>query len=215
MAIDIHMFVEHKVGDVWERVPDEKGPKDPHYQEELDEETKKYFDRNSWTPARHYALFGLLAGVKSKMVDPIKQPVGLPTDLSKEVSELFDSKIHYGETYYSLDELIALQNNILTISYFLNVVQFKDYIKSGKVLDPEKPNAYFPTAPGGSKLVSNEKMGRIMNMASFFDENEYITRVDQEVPYKKLSKFFWETVIATMVQITDDPTKVRCVIWFD
>ena len=74
MGTDIHMFVEHQFGDKWKRVSDKRGIISPHYSEDLSDHMKELLSEKRWHPGLHYALYGLLAGVRSKQYDAIVEP---------------------------------------------------------------------------------------------------------------------------------------------
>jgi len=214
MGSDIHMFVERKVGDKWKRVSEKKGIANIYYRDDLSDELKKIVPTKTWNPGRHYALFGMLAGVRSRQIDPIKPPCGLPDDVSAGVRAAHkkDGDVHT-ESYYTLEELLLLRDNSVNLTYFMNVSQFRKYKKLGKI--PDDDNAYFILCPRGTKVVSNEKMTRIMNMGAFLDEQEYITQVDVPTPYKEIAPLFWNDIVSAMESLSKDPAKVRCVFWFD
>ena len=62
---------------------------------------------------RHYYLFGILAGVRHDIVEPISEPKGLPDDLSPEVAanaRWWDIDGH-SHSYFTLEELQAVDWN--------------------------------------------------------------------------------------------------------
>lgn len=218
MGTDIHMFVERRFGDKWKRVSDARGIVSPHYNEELSDHMKEILSKKRWHPGLHYALYGLLAGVRSKQFDAIVPPRGLPEKLSMGVKLQWEGRDEYSThtpSYFMLDELLALKDKFVITTYFLNADQYVVYLKAGSVVNEEDPDSYYITCPNTSTLVSNAKMARIMNMSNMFDYNEFLTRVDQEVPYVKVSKAFWVDILDAMREIDPDPTKVRCVFWFE
>ena len=211
---DIYMFVERKAGDKWKRVSEKKGINNLYYRDDLPDNLKKVVKPKTWSPGRHYALFGLLAGVKSKQIGAMVPPRGLPDDLSPGVDFAYKkTKNIHTSSYFALDELLAMRDNSVTLTYFLNAEQFRKFKKLGKI--PDEDYAYFISAPRTAKLISNDRMTRIMNMDAFMDDNEYITQVDVSTPYKEISPIFWNDIISAMESICKDPTKVRCVFWFD
>jgi hypothetical protein len=99
MGCDIHLVVEKRNGNQWERVlpPDEV--RDPWLVEQSAQETGEsrwYRDRVkvTWFDDRNYNLFAILAGVRNNFdFEPISEPRGLPNDLSAEVRKL----VEYGD----------------------------------------------------------------------------------------------------------------------
>lgn len=64
---------------------------------------------------RSYFLFGLLAGVRNHMVEPIKQPRGIPEDVSESVKNIMIQKLVFthlvGIHFMNLKELRKLLMN--------------------------------------------------------------------------------------------------------
>lgn len=217
MGTDIQMFVERQFGDKWKRVSDKRGIISPHYSDDLSDSLKQLLSEKRWHPGIHYALFGMLAGVRSKQYDAIVTPRGLPEKLSMGVRLQYkeNENIIHTASYFTLEELLAWRDKSSTVTYFLNAIQYKKYVEAGKIVDDEDHKSYHINCPRSSNLVSNAKMSRIMEMLSMFDENEYMTRVDQEIPFTKISKAFWVDIVNEMLTIDSDPTKVRCIFWFE
>jgi len=212
MGCDIHMYVERKVGQKWCRVSEKKGITHPYYEEALNDKAKNYFNRKTWTTGRNYKLFGLLAGVRSSVFLPFFSPRGLPSDLSagcKREWKLGETDWH-SASYLTLTELLSIQDKIEDVPCFLDVSSFREYKKTGKL-----PEFYHHYPPVGVIPVSNEKMERIMELASFLDESQYWTQVENKVPVKEISKTFFVDIIAAMQALSKNTDKVRCVFWFD
>ena len=212
MASDIHMFVERKVDNVWEQVPEEQGIRNPYYELALNDEAKKFFDHKTWNPGRNFALFGLLAGVGSKVFYPFIPARGLPEDVSVGVKSKWDEggKRIYTPSYLTLAELLSFQDTIEDVPCVLDIEQFKKFNKTGKV-----PLDYYYDAPKGVQLVSHEKMTRVMNLSSLFDHRLFFTKIEHKVPVKELSKSFWVDIVEAMKVLSSDTNEVRCVFWFD
>lgn len=206
------MYVERKVGKVWKRVSEEKGIRSPYWSESMNEEDKKYFEKRTWDPGRHYGLFGLLAGVRSTVFSPFISPRGLPDDLSAGVKAAWKKWALDGHTpsYLTLPELISFQDTIEDVPCFLNISQFKEYKKTGKI-----PDSYYYAPPPKVIPVSNEKMERIMNLMAFLDEKDYWTQVENKKSVKEICPSFWIDIVEAMKKLSKDPNKVRCVFWFD
>src|SRR5277367_298518 len=144
MICDIRMHVERKIGDVWERVSEEHGIRHPYWEEAMSEATKAFFNKKGWSPGRNYALFGLLAGVRSTIFSPFIEPRGLPEDLSASVQEIWKDSDGHTPSYLTLPELLSFQNVVEDIPCFLDIPLFKQFKKSGKV-----PEGYFHAPPTG------------------------------------------------------------------
>jgi hypothetical protein len=197
MGCDIHLFVERKVGDVWKRVSSKRGYKGPHDLEP------------SWRPCRNYTLFGILAGVRSTILNADIPPRGLPEDVSKAVKKEFKN-YHHTPSYLTLPELIEMREKFADIPCYLDVTKFKKYKKTGVV-----PQDYYSSIPRNIRPVSNEQMARVMNMAAFLDENEYFTKIDYKESYKDIAPDFFVHIVSEMEKLSKDINKVRCVFWFD
>lgn len=212
MASDIHMHVERKINNVWEQVPEEQGIQNPYYELALNEEAKKFFDHKTWNPGRNFALFGLLAGVGSKVFYPFIPPRGLPEDVSVGVKSKYDEcgKKVQTPSYLTLTELLSFQDTIEDVPCVLDIEQFKKFKKTGKV-----PHDYYHAGPKDVQLVSHEKMTRVMNLSSLFDHRLFFTKVEHKVPVKELSKSFWVDIVEAMKVLSSDANEVRCVFWFD
>lgn len=212
MGCDIHMYVERKVGDTWQQVSEEEGIRHPYWDGAMNEKSKEYFDKKCWDPGRNYALFGLLAGVRSTIFSPFVEPRGLPEDLSEGVKEVWEQWNGDGHTasFLTLPELLSFQDTIEDVPCFLDISQFKELKKTGKV-----PDSYHYATPPKIVPVSNEKMERIMNLAAFLDEKEYWTKIEHKEPVKEISKAFFVDIIEAMKKLSENPADIRCVFWFD
>ena len=104
MGCDIHSFAEKrnkKTGD-WEKVKDAFS---------LDDFDKKYLNKEKgehpfdW---RNYSMFAFLAGVRNyDCCEPLSEPKGLPSDVSKEVkSEYGDGVDWHSESFLTGKELL-------------------------------------------------------------------------------------------------------------
>ncbi len=89
MGVDIHVYVERKTEGGWKPLTGIASDLEWLYED------------------RNYCLFSTLAGVKPRVEYPsIKEPVGLPKDLSEKVREEWEKYSYYGATYYSFNELL-------------------------------------------------------------------------------------------------------------
>jgi len=102
MGCDIHIYVEQKIDNSWTIVPENKGPISLYYRE----------GENSWDIGRNYILFSLLAGVRNYYDLPlIKDPAGLPKDISKKVHNIFKEgeSDYHTPSWFSLEELLVIK----------------------------------------------------------------------------------------------------------
>ena len=108
MGCDIRSFAEVKRKGNWEKVGD-------HFS--LDEYDKKYYKKDKgenpfdW---RSYTMFSFLADVRNRgTLKPICEPKGVPTDLSEEISDEYDSWYENGHSasHLTLKELIDFNYN--------------------------------------------------------------------------------------------------------
>lgn len=199
MGCDIHMYVERKVGNTWEQVYEEDG---------------KYPDRKSWDPDRNYDLFGLLAGIRSTIFSPLIPPRGIPEDLSKSVNVEWEKYEGYGHTpsFLTLAELLPFEDSAQDVPCYLDISGFKSFKKTGKV-----PNNYYYSYPLSYKscVVSNEEMGKIINLVAFLDDKQYWTKIEHKEQFKEISKVFFVDIIGAMKKLSKNPEDIRCVFWFD
>jgi len=207
------MFVERKINGVWEKVSETEAPQHPYFELAADDRTKEIFSRNAWATGRNYALFGVLASVRSKQFEAMIHPRGLPSDLSEDVKKDYNEANHHTPSFYSLKELLSFKDQGATATFFLNMTHYKKYKKEKKI-DFTKED-YYIRVPGGSNIVSVEKMDRLEKFALFGDEDDYITRVDYAVPHVEISSHFWEKIVPAMQRLSDDPENVRLTFWFD
>jgi hypothetical protein len=220
MGCDIHMYIERKTKKGWQRVSEAKGVQHPYYVEPTepqgpDDNAKAkvdFFEKKTWWPGRNYALFGLLAGVRSKVFFPFIPPRDIPSDVSPGVKKIYerDGRSVHTPSYLTLSELISFQDTVEDVPCWLDVSQFKKYKKTGEV-----PEDFWDVLPKGPKSISNDEMTRIMNLSAFLDEREYFTCVVKKTPVKEISKTFWVDIVDAMKKLSKDPNNVRCVFWFD
>lgn len=193
MGCDIHLFVERKIGNVWKMVSKHE---------------------KNFGVERNYALFGLLADVRNHNMPTIKAPQGLPEDLSKGIAKQWNKVREYNHTpsFYTLAELLAVKDNTYDRTCCLGIKDYKEFKKNGKLThDPE----WYFYQPKGAKLVTNDRMDRILNLTAFMDENEFFTTIEQTIPYKDISPAFWDTFVTRLQGMQKDPNNIRTVFWFD
>ena len=122
MGCDIHMAVERRIGDRWERVLPPESARDPWLVSQAakagdDGWMAKWYPKRAevtWYGGRNYTLFGVLAGVRDSNVVPIAEPRGLPDDMSPDVVALiedYDSDDidlgDHSQTWLLLSEILA------------------------------------------------------------------------------------------------------------
>lgn len=189
MGCDIHFYVENKFEGKWFNVFSDE-----------------------WYVDRNYLLFGLLAGVRSNLLNPISPIKGLPSDVSPFVlkeRESWSVDAH-SMSYYLLSELLAVKNNNFMLPVSLNITGYKKY-KKGNIL----PDEYYYYPPLNAKVISNEKMDKIINMVAFLDDNNYYSNLKVPQTYSDISSQFWDEIVPAMEKYSSHPDDVRCVFWFD
>lgn len=76
--------------------------------QQFDGKWRKAIDESVCYKMRNYELFGFLAGVRGSL-EPVKEPDGLPHDLSSEVKTQFKlEQAHHTATSYTLKELMLV-----------------------------------------------------------------------------------------------------------
>lgn len=209
MGCDIHVHVEHKVNGIWSKVPDTLGPVNPWYDSTRSQTNIN--QPNIWDLDRNYALFGVLAGVRSN-INPILAPRGIPQDLSQEV---FDSYQAWGgdchtPSYYLLSELLVGKEYSYMEHAYVDVA---GWIKHKDGIDISESNHVNMYCDGIS--VSHQEMDRISNMAPILGEEKYYTNIVLDIKYKKIYSWFWDSFLGAMCKIDSNPDNVRMVFWFD
>lgn len=110
MGCDIHVEIEVMKNGKWTYVPDrttkneEDGWTEPYYR----------FD------GRNYSLFGALAGVRTRDVEPISLPRHLPVDMSEQTREslaTWEGDAH-SESFFTLAELLKHKIKLRDASEF-------------------------------------------------------------------------------------------------
>lgn len=209
MGCDIHVFIEKKEGDIWKKVPDEFGPKHEFYKSP--NINNDNWNINCWDVTRNYSLFGMLAGVRSFDVRPIADPRGLPKDTSEEIRVKFSKEIkNYGchtPSFFTLQELLKYKNKTYTLKTLLDPLNYKKFLEGEGEIDISSGYQ--------CKVISRKEMKRLINLSSFIDSDKYVTKVSLKLKYGLICKHFWEEIIPCMQKLSDDPSKVRMVFWFD
>lgn len=130
MGCDIHCNLEYR-----------RNTKSAWYDIDLYKKNKYFGEDESnepeyWKVAlyneRSYFLFGLLAGVRNRMVEPIKQPRGIPEDVSESVKNCYEKYTDYHTpSWYTLYELKRAQKTLdeLVLQELIDAIELR-YIQS-------------------------------------------------------------------------------------
>ncbi len=184
MGCDIHAFVEKRTEGKWEcitEIEDDEGYLSPKKQ--------IYSERN-------YSLFGILAGVRGDS-KPIKEPVGLPDDVSemvKKISDQWDSDGH-SHSYYTLKELIQFDENTpIPESGYMMKDRWAKFQESLQTPEPDY-NLRYPYAGW-----ANPELG--------WEYHKW------QVPAKVVASTLYEKVIPELKTL-GEPEDIRIIFWFD
>jgi hypothetical protein len=206
---EVFLYVETKSKNGWRKVSDLKGP--PHLYHMIGDPA---FNKNSWYNGRSYNLFALLAGVRnSDMIPSIKEPIGIPSDVSSAVKKIYEkmgSKV-YNSSSYTLKELLDKKDITFNIKSILDHEMYKKYKKG------EYPEFWYTSQQISiADLITNERMDKVLKLIKFADpQDKYYTEVSMDYPYKKVHTHFWEKIIPAMQKLGKDPDNVRIVFWFE
>jgi hypothetical protein len=206
MGCDIHVYIERKTKNGWERVPDHMGPKN----------NIAHSNQNSWGMGRNYILFGRLASVRRPHVVAISGVKGLPADASEEIYEgYWGDRGYHSASYFSADELLKVKDEPLKIHKRLDLKQYKEYLSSNKSIDFIMNQPIYNFCTDG-KLVSNVEMEKIIALYAFWDGIEYFTDIMCENPGVEDDFYhLFGVILPKMLEIEPDPEKIRMVFWFD
>lgn len=194
MGCDIHMYVEHKVGNKW------------------------VFETTFYDNHRHYALFSLLADVRNEdeLIIPISTPKGIPSQISDEVKyeyDLWDCDAH-SHSYYSLAELFrykeASKTNTITHSGHLSENEYRNYLETGSV------NSWCGWVSGPGVQIIPEKTMKAFISGELKKEigQYYYTSIKWDVPIIEEIGYFFDE-LETLTHIDENYDNVRLVFWFD
>lgn len=208
MLTNIYLYVETKSKNGWKNVSDSKGPKHLYYVT-----GDPQFDKNSWYNGRSYNLFALLAGRgNSDIIAPIKEPIGIPSDVSNKVRKAFEKmgdEVHTPSSY-TLKELLDKKDITFNVKAVLDADLYKKY-KKGQLPESWYTLQHVPR----ECVVTNEKMDRLMRMMMFSDDEQFFTEVSIDYPYNKVHTHFWDKIIPAMENLKKNPEDVRIVFWFE
>ena len=188
MGCDIHMYVETRKNDKWNKVG-------PTWKME-------YWDGLSDEPyeGRNYRLFGLLANVRNgygfagcdtgNAITPIDMPRGLPADVSYQIQKISDNwgEDGHSHSWFTLKELLDVDwhGNVLTIRGYVSKQEAEEFRK----------NATLPSSWCGG--TTNPNYEQIEWCSGFYDS----------------MKDFVDTTIPRLQEL-GDPDRVRIVFFFD
>lgn len=220
MGCDIHLYVERKVGEIWEAC-------DKWQLDNLENTTVDYPDR--FYTGRNYELFAILAGVRNRYdVYPIVEPRGIPGDVSSNIAQEYESWGFDAHTpsWLTLAEFFAYDwTQTVKLSGLLQPLSFHKW----NLFD--RKNGEFPEeyAQGSSaKQVSEAEMEsaikEVLGERHPYDKQAWddISRrlwntcvyCEWEMPYYKTSRAFWSDTIPRLLRL-GKPDDVRIVFWFD
>lgn len=240
MGCDIHMFVEVKKGNNWEKVG--KIFDYPYY--DSAKESKIDEDGYEWNPkkidnpytGRNYDLFALLADVRNghgfagcdtgNPITPLSMPKGLPKDISigiKKESDLCDGDGH-SHSWFLIEELLKIdKNNVKTQRGWVDIDNYRIFKKKGK------PKDFSGGVSGGNiKHISIKEMDKLVTKWENPISSDEV--VEKLVPEKLLhniyTKIEWkERIIEFASEFIDNTIPnlqklgkskdVRIVFWFD
>jgi len=208
MGCDIHFYIEHYYKDKWHCVkePSEFRPewdKDPNIR---------------WYIGRSYHLFGLLAGVRSNVLPTPIAPRGFPEDASVLVKREFKkwgSDAHT-PSYILLTELLDFENIIIDQPIYLSPPEYKNFLNNSNNLDI---NCLYERDE--DNIISFQELEKISNLLAFTNDDTYLykyAKIDNvKLPLISFinNNVIWKDVVPKMKKLNKDPSKVRCVFWFD
>ena len=171
--------------------------------------------KNSWTLPRDYLFFGMMAGVRRDHIAPIKEPRGIPTDVSAGVKKEREQWAGDGHTssYYTLQELLDARDKTVITVGFVDLEQFK-LIKIRGYPD-NWTNEWYSDPILEAVMVPIEEMERIFKLMVFWDGTNYYTEAIWEHPYMEVCPYFWKIFVPAMQKLDPNPENVRFVFWFD
>ena len=127
MGTDSHVFIERRRGDAWHVVSDS-------YKTEWDDRKEPL----SGLKDRNYALFGVLAGVRSNLTEPLFPNRGLPPDASSRARKELkkeDGDAH-STTWFTVDELAKVNWDApaFLTQVHLPAHAFQEWIERGRLI---------------------------------------------------------------------------------
>ena len=190
MGCDIHLFVEVNQNNMWESVDE---------WEDEDGYTSVVYDKRYYS-SRNYDLFALLANVRNYHgTTPIKNPIGLPSDVSdvvKQHSEDYGVDGH-SHSYYTLTELLEIDwDGAIKEAGYIEDERWSKFYASLQTDNPDYKLRY-PYSQGiGSSLHATH------------------TWHEWEIPLKISVSDFYNLTLPKLVKL-GEPNNVRIVFFFD
>jgi hypothetical protein len=207
MGCDIHFYVEREVNGSW------VGAQCPQSTLPSWSSEKR---RSSWYLGRSYILFGVLAGVRSNWLPTPIKVRGMPDKVSpliKKEADKWKGDAH-SHSYITLEELICFETLTAEQSLYLNLEDYRSFKK-------DRNNFYLTKGlfePKEENIISVEEMERVSNLIAFSNDDKYkqkYVKITDQFPLVAFIKEFWDQCIPEMKKLHKDPSKVRCVFWFD
>ncbi|MHA1286396.1 MAG: hypothetical protein ACTSPB_03215 [Candidatus Thorarchaeota archaeon] len=231
MGCDIHMYVEVKKNDLWEKAGKifDYPYYDPDAPSQIGEDGYEWNPRKTDEPymGRNYDLFAILANVRNgygfagiptgRGFKPIDMPRGLPRDVSKEIKKLSDEwgLDGHSHSYFTLKEILDYDwDQVTTHELFVNETGY-DAIQRG-----EQP-AFTCAGVHTSMVISEEEMKDVIKRKK--EEGQalsdglfggYWTHVSWEETYRSCARVVLENTIPELLKL-GNPEDVRIVFWFD
>lgn len=202
MGCDIHFHVEKKAKNGrWVRA--EKEIDNPYYDPDEDpdwREPKKTYER--WYDGRNYALFGVLAGVRSWHTDApymIAGPRGLPEAPSASVQAEYrrwEGDAH-SMSYFTLEELTEHDWHTpkIPIGGLLNPANFYEYITTGKPTDWYEPD-FIERAGQLGKIVPMHQMKP--HLDKLLRQVQQNPKVKEDHVIRGIERLLWELDLKTI-----------------
>jgi len=191
MGCDIHTYVEtrktskHK----WRLLNKE------HFSK-FDYSLKAFIKNSTSSPfsSRHYALFGVLAGVRYNDIKSFGKPKGIPDDVSYSVGKFWKAEEGdaHSASHLSVKELIEFN--------FFEEMEYDDSFYEEFSIHPHKFGNTF-----GNRVVCIEKER---------PKNIYMHKKYKQTLKAFIGELFF-VQLDEMCDLHQDPENVRLVFWFD
>lgn len=112
MGTDIHLFVEANLGAEWRAIdPPTTAWQLKHGREPLDDLMC------TWPIDRHYGLFEVLAGVRSRdLYAPLFGDRGFPSDVDQRIRDYDDEMVCHSHSWATLKEILAYREAISEVA---------------------------------------------------------------------------------------------------
>lgn len=151
---------------------------------------------------RNYWLFGILAGVRAVSFTAIKEPQGIPKDVSSGIMKCWIDYQGDGHTpsYYTAKELLEIKNLKIVVTGFVNMDNYKQIKTTGVPatweLDLEDGSSFgWGINQEKVTIVSNEEMDRLTKLMAFWDGKHYYTECIWEYTASQISEQFFDEFV--------------------